>query len=471
MSMQKFAEIVTQALSGQKWRTYEKYRDSGVEWVGMVPKHWVNWKITHAFKLIGSGTTPPSSNPEYYDGDIPWVNTSELKDGFILNTQKKITPKALADISVFRVYPSNTLLIALYGATIGKVGILCIPATINQACCALSFPDKLNIRFTFYWFIAHRQLLISLAEGGGQPNINQEIIRSLRIPAPSQTEQHAIAAFLDHQTARIDALITKKEQHIALLQEKRAALISQAVTQGLHPDVPMKDSGVEWLGMVPEHWKVRRLKFVAKVMPGLAKGRNLGERDTVELPYLRVANVQDGYLDLSDIAMTVVGIDEIARYSLETGDILMNEGGDFDKLGRGYVWSGEISPCLHQNHVFAVRTNLGIDPYWINLIALTSYAKYYFIIKSKQSTNLASISSTNLKELPLVFPPDEEQKAIMVYLNQQTQKIDALISTITDGIKKLQEYRTALISAAVTGKIDVRGMAAEEVGAVEGAAN
>jgi type I restriction enzyme, S subunit len=218
-----------------------------------------------------------------------------------------------------------------------------------------------------------------------------------------------------------------------------------------------KDSGVEWLGEIPAHWEVKRLKFVADVLSGVAKGRDLGQKDVVELPYLRVANVQDGYLDLADIATIIVGVDEVERYSLKYGDVLMNEGGDFDKLGRGYVWEETIAPCLHQNHVFAVRPHSGVDPYWISIITLTSYAKHYFILKSKQSTNLASISGTNLKELPVLMPPEGERNEILLYVKDATAKIDALISRIQEGIEKLREYSTALISAAVTGKIDVRG--------------
>jgi len=275
-------------------------------------------------------------------------------------------------------------------------------------------------------------------------------------------EQLAIAAFLDHKTARINALIAKKERLIELLQEKRAALISHAVTKGLDPTVPMKDSGVEWLGEVPSHWEVKRLRFVADVLTGVAKGRDLGQKDVVEIPYLRVANVQDGYLDLADIATIIVGVDEVERYSLKYGDVLMNEGGDFDKLGRGYVWEEIIAPCLHQNHVFAVRPHFGVNPYWISIITLTSYAKHYFILKSKQSTNLASISGTNLKELPVLMPPEDELNEIMLYTKDATAKIDALISRIRGGIEKLREYSTALISSAVTGKIDVRGEIASQ---------
>jgi type I restriction enzyme S subunit len=215
-----------------------------------------------------------------------------------------------------------------------------------------------------------------------------------------------------------------------------------------------KDSGVEWLGEIPEHWEVKRLKFIAYIQSGVAKGRDLGGRNIVELPYLRVANVQDGYLDLSDIAKITVGKDEVERYLLRAGDVLMNEGGDYDKLGRGAVWQGQIEPCIHQNHVYAVRPHKGIDPYWINTVTLTSYAKHYFILKSKQSTNLASISSTNLKELPVVIPPVSECKAIASFLDRETAKIDALIAKKERLIELLQEKRTAIISHAVTKGLD-----------------
>src|SRR5260370_960669 len=317
-----------------------------------------------------------------------------------------------------------------------------------------------SIYYKFLWRLLQSRefvdAVVSQSVGVSYPAIKPSRLADLPVWLPPLSEQHVIAAFLDREMVRINELIAKEERLIELLQEKRAALISHAVTKGLDPGVKMKDSGVEWLGEIPAHWEMRRLKFMADVLNGVKKGRDLGQKDTVELPYLRVANVQDGYLDLSDIATIPVGIDEVERFSLHVGDVLMNEGGDFDKLARGYVWNGEISPCLHQNHVFAVRPHTRIDPYWISMITLTSYAKHYFILKSKQSTNLASISATNLKELPVIVPPDTERIEILFHIKEETTRIDALISKIGEAIEKLKEYSAALISAAVTGKIDVR---------------
>ena len=227
---------------------------------------------------------------------------------------------------------------------------------------------------------------------------------------------------------------------------------SQSGTRVPYP--AYKNSGVPWLGSVPAHWEVKPLKFVANVHTGLAKGRALASSETMEVPYLRVANVQDGYLDLSDVATIPATLQEARQYALQTGDVLMNEGGDFDKLGRGAVWEGQIDPCLHQNHVFAVRCGSMLEPAWLSLITSTPYAKHYFILNSKQSTNLASISSTNLKELSLLVPPAQERIAIRRYLERHTAKLDTLVAKKERLIALLEEKRAATISQAVTRGLD-----------------
>jgi type I restriction enzyme S subunit len=276
---------------------------------------------------------------------------------------------------------------------------------------------------------------------------------------PSPEEQIAISDFLDRETARIDNLIAEKQNFINLLKEKRQALISHVVTKGLNPKVRMKDSGIEWIGEVPEHWVIRKLKYTARIQSGIPKGKDLSNKETISVPMLRVANVQDGYLNLDDIHQIEIEPSELERYSLQYGDVLMNEGGDNDKLGRGAVWREQISPCIHQNHVFAIRTH-SIEPEWLELLTQSSYAKFHFYYSSKQSTNLASISSTNIKLTPLLIPPVEERTAIIEYLREEMSKSDTLFNEVAKSVELLKEHRTALISAAVTGKIDVRNQAA-----------
>lgn len=313
-----------------------------------------------------------------------------------------------------------------------------------------------------YWVIrsdGFRETVESYAKPAiNQASISQSSLLSIGICTPSKEEQTAIATFLDRETAKIDALMAEQEKLIALLQEKRQAVISHAVTKGLEPNVPMKDSGVEWLGEVPVHWAVKALKFIATVQTGIAKGKDNSGKETIKVPYLRVANVQDGYLALDDMAEIEIPASDLPRYLLQSGDVLMNEGGDFDKLGRGHVWRGEVASCIHQNHVFAVRP-LGVSSEWLNAITGSGYAQFYFMTRSKQSTNLASISSTSVMQLPVVLPPVEEQKAVLTFMEKQTAQFDTLMAEARTAITLLQERRTALISAAVTGQIDVRGLA------------
>jgi type I restriction enzyme S subunit len=204
---------------------------------------------------------------------------------------------------------------------------------------------------------------------------------------------------------------------------------------------------------LPAHWQLKRLKFIARVQTGMAKGKDHADADTVEVPYLRVANVQDGYLALDDVATMAVPVADVDRYRLQPGDVLMNEGGDFDKLGRGHVWHGQIDPCIHQNHVFAVRPH-GVSPAWLNAWTGSAPAQFYFMGRAKQSTNLASISSSNVMELPVPVPPPEEQVARLVFIDRETARIDALIEKKTRFIALLREKRQALITQAVTRGLD-----------------
>ena len=279
---------------------------------------------------------------------------------------------------------------------------------------------------------------------------------------PTAENSYAIADFLDRETAKIDALVARKERLIELLQEKRTALITRAVTRGLDPNVPMKDSGVEWLAEIPAHWEVRPLKSVSDLQTGLTLGKRYEGEAMTTRPYLRVANVQDGYLALDDIAEVEVPVRDVGRFELQTGDVLVTEGGDFDKLGRGYVWQEQLAQCLHQNHIFAVRPRRGaLLSHFLAFVMNSAYGRAYFTATSKQSTNLASTNSTKLRNLPVPLPGLDDQVEIKRWTERESRRIDTLVTKVRQAINHLREFRTALISAAVTGKIDVRATSAE----------
>ena len=311
-------------------------------------------------------------------------------------------------------------------------------------------------RFMFY---ALRAAAEHNAYGyGGKATIAHlpaEAFRRIRFPWPPKEEQERLADFLDAQTTQIDALIAEKEDLINKLSEYQYSITSKLMTQGLTDTGSLVQTSFPELGSLPSHWTVKRLKFLGEVRSGIAKGKDHGERDTLSLPYLRVANVQDGYVDLTEVLEIEVGVQEVERFLLKKGDVLMNEGGDNDKLGRGTVWEGQIEPCVHQNHVFAVRMFDICLAEWVARFTSTDAARTYFFLRSKQSTNLASINQSNVRELPVPMPPAEERKAILDEIRRSAKATADLVEHVKEHINRLKEYRASLISHAVTGQLDL----------------
>ncbi|MBW1654921.1 restriction endonuclease subunit S [Flavobacterium quisquiliarum] len=208
-----------------------KMKDSGIEWLGEIPEHWESWKIGHAFKKIGSGTTPESGNPIYHEnGTINWLNTGDLNDSTLNECNKKVTLKALTDYSSLKLFPSGSLVMAMYGATIGKTAIINFETTTNQACCVFCNSEIIDLKFLQYWFKAKKEHIINLSIGGGQPNVSQQILKDIRLGCPDIVEQNKIVGFLDVKTIEIDTIISKTQQEIELLKEYKTALISEVVT-------------------------------------------------------------------------------------------------------------------------------------------------------------------------------------------------------------------------------------------------
>lgn len=208
-----------------------KMKDSGIEWLGEIPEYWEVKRLSWCFSIIGSGTTPKAGEEIYYfEGNINWLLTGDLNDGDITTTTKKITNKAIEDYSSLKQYPENSIVIAMYGATIGKLGILKIPTTVNQACCVFANSTLFHYPFAFYLLLAARKEIINMSYGGGQPNISQELLKSFRVQVPTIEEQYLIVQHIETKCPQIDSQITKTKKLIDLLTEYRATLISEVVT-------------------------------------------------------------------------------------------------------------------------------------------------------------------------------------------------------------------------------------------------
>jgi type I restriction enzyme S subunit len=293
-----------------------------------------------------------------------------------------------------------------------------------------------------------------LKNGMGVPHLFQRDIRRLPAPLPPRDAQHRIADYLDAETGQIDAVIAKRRRMITLLDERARAVVSEVLPGPVTYRPDGRPAGVEGMRCV-------RLGALSLIQSGLTldEKRNSGA-DPVTMPYLRVANVQDGWLDLDDLKEVTVPRPLADRCSLRAGDVLMTEGGDPDKLGRGTVWPGEIEPCLHQNHVFAVRPDASLLPEYLALVTRTQYARVYFEMTASKTTGIASTSATKIAGFCVPLPSLAEQRRVVQSIDERLSGIDDLRSRLTRQVALLQERRQALITAAVSGEIDVPGLAA-----------
>ncbi len=294
------------------------------------------------------------------------------------------------------------------------------------------------------------------ATGSTRYGLPTSAIQSVEIPVPPFAEQAKIAEILstvDQAIERTEALITKQ-------QRIKTGLIEDLLTRGIDEQGNLRSEETHRfkdspLGRIPVEWDVVRLGSVSEIGSGLTLGNTYSGRNTVELPYLRVANVQDGYLDLAEVRTVQVPESDVRKYQLEVGDVLMNEGGDFDKLGRGSVWNGEIENCLHQNHVFRVRPMPGkLAPGYLSTVSASPYGKSFFILASKQSTNLASINSTQLKSFPIPLPEYGEQLRIEGVVRQSASTQEETGKQL----RKLRSLKTGLMQDLLTGRVRVTAL-------------
>jgi type I restriction enzyme S subunit len=294
------------------------------------------------------------------------------------------------------------------------------------------------------------------AAGSTRYGLSNGALANIPILLPSLARQQKISRVL----TSIDTGIEKTEALIAKYQQIKAGLMHDLFTRGVLPNGqlrPPREQAPELyqetvIGWIPKDWQTAKLGAMAKIVSGVTLGTKESPSDTIDAPYLRVANVQDGYLDLTEIKTVRISRKTLEYLRLQPGDVLMNEGGDFDKLGRGTVWAGEIEDCVHQNHVFRVRTDSStLLPHYLAFLSESSFGKKYFVLSSKQSTNLASINSTQLNAYPVALPSISEQHEICRCLNSVNSRIDALKAEAA----KLVKQKLGLMQDLLTGKVPV----------------
>ena len=436
-----------------KYPSYPSMKDSNVEWLGKVPSHWIVQMIKRKSRVMRGASPRPIDDPVYFDdnGEYAWVRIADVSaaDTFLRETPQRLS--SLGSSLSVKMQPES-----LFLSIAGSVGKPCIT---KIKCCIhdgfVYFPDlKCDVKYFFYIFAAG-EAYKGLGKLGTQLNLNTETVGAIRMAFPPLPEQQAIAAFLDGKTQAIDAVIQQKERLIALLQEKRQALISQAVTKGLDPDVPMKDSGIDWLGEIPAHWAVKRLKHVTSFITSGSRGWAQHYSDDGAL-FLRIGNLtRDSiHLRMNDLQfVTPPDGSEGERTRVQVGDVLVSITA---YIGSIAVVEDDLGDAYVNQHIALTRPRIAqAHPLWIgnSLLSDTGQAQFTRLLCGGTKDGLGLDDVANLI---LPIPPRDEQQAILERLNTQCLNGKRLSGTLQTQIDKLREYRQTLISAAVTGKIDVR---------------
>ena len=424
-------------------KRYVEYKDSGIEWLGEIPEDWGVSKVKYTFKVV-NGATPKSTENLYWDGDIMWVTPSDYKteDVSISSSKRSITVDGLNSCGTTLV-PEGSIIIS-NRAPIGTVGLAGNELCTSQGCKSLVKLADIEEKYYYYYFSIMSKTLNMLGRGTTFLELSSSDLSDFNIPMPNMEVQQAIADYLNQKSSAIDTLITDKQKLVDLLREKRQAVISETVIKGLDKTAKMKDSGVEWIGEIPEGWEVTPLFVVAKEN--------------------RVKNIGNGCINLLSLSYG-----NIIRKNIDTSFGLLPESFEtYQVVERGYtilrltdlqndkrsLRSGFVSEkgIITSAYVGLIPQEKVDGEFLSRLLHAYDIMKIFYGLGNgvRQSMNYA-----DLKRLPIIVPSFEEQKKIVEYLNNRTAAIDSLITDITSQIEKLKEYRQSIISEAVTGKVAI----------------
>jgi len=416
-------------------KKYETYKDSGIEWIGEIPSHWEVKTLKRLAKICNG---QDHKNVWDENGEFPIIGT-----GGVFGRANHY----------LHVGPSVIL---------GRKGTIDKPQFIESPFWSVDtayFTEiKPNVNPKLFYYLCKTIKFDLHKYGSAVPSMTQEVLSQIPFAvAASLKEQTAIAHYLDRKTAEIDELITDKKRLLELYEEEKTAIINQAVTKGIpstdvacNVSTKMKDSGIEWLGEIPEHWEVKRLKYVAEIK----LGKMLTKEDKGEMflkPYLRAANIGWLNVDVSDVKEMWFTENELPKLKLFYNDLLVSEGGD---VGRTCIWKNELDECYIQNSVHKVTMHENCEPrYFLNQFYLFGKKGAFDLIVNRIS--IAHLTVEKLREVEFIIPPHKEQQSIVRHIETEYARIDTKKAKTQQLIELLNEYRTALISEVVTGKVKV----------------
>lgn len=444
------------------------------------PDGWTREPLS-ALGKWGSGGTPSRKNAEYYGGDIPWIKIGDLRDGPVKEIEECISEAGLVNSSA-SLLPTGTLLLAMYGASIGKLGFVTVPAATNQAIASFQAFDHIDPQFVFYFLLHLKPHLIALGQGGAQPNISQTIIKQVEMAYPTIDVQRRIVARIEELFGEIEAGEQELAAAKADLGRYRRAVLKAAVTGELTRDWreqnPPNETGADLLARilaqgavskgkpvtsphirkedlpeVPEGWCWASLAQVAAVSGGVTKNSKRQQLALVR-PYLRVANVYAGRFDLNEVKTIGVEEGELARVSLRAGDLLFVEGnGSPDQIGRAAVWNGEIEDCVHQNHLIKARFREDVIAEWAMIWFMSPMGRDLILSVASSTSGLYTLSISKIAGLSLPIPPTHERREIVARVSELLSVGTETDEAIAQRQIEAARLRQSVLAAAFSGRL------------------
>lgn len=428
-----------------------------------LPQGW-EWTDLESVARWSSGGTPRAGKTEYYGGTVPWAVIGDLNDGQVLETSATITEEGLANSSAKVVQP-GTVLVAMYGS-IGKLGLAGCAMATNQAIACAVPSGAITREWLFWWLRSQRNELRAAGKGGTQANISQTVLKAWPIPVAPFGEQERIVAAVEEAFSKLDAGEAGLRIVRQLLNRLRDSILAAAVAGRLVPqdstDTPatklLADLGVEPIepedsSDLSEGWASAHLGSVTAIGGGIQKQPKRAPASN-PVPFLRVANVGRGTLDLTEVHQIEVFDGELERYGLQRGDLLVVEGnGSPDQIGRSAMWHGEIEPCVHQNHLIRVRPREVLDPSYLEMYWNSPSASQRVQAVASSTSGLHTLSTGKLKGLPVVLPPVEEQARIVAEVERQMSFVEACERAVDAGLARSAALRRSALKAAFQGRL------------------
>lgn len=441
------------------WQPYEEYVDSGITHIGSLPKSWRAMSIQRLFRIVG-GATPKSDVSAFWDGGVTWVTPADLGKtaSLAVSESARTLTTAGVDSCAAEELPAGSIILSVR-APIGSVGIAEVPMATNQGCKGL-VGKSADSKFIAYQLSVIQSDLEAVGRGTTFTELSATDLGAFRLSVPPIEEQKSISRFLDRETTKIDALIAKQEQLIATLREDRAGTISQAVTKGLDPNAEMTDSGVVWIGNTPAHWTPCRLKHVAS---SIEAGTSVNGADVPaspsEIGVLKTSCVSAGWFN-PDANKTVVD-EDLARVTCRVieGALIVNRANTPALVGSsGFVSTSH--PNLYLSDKLWQIAFEGAIPEFVHFWMGTNVYRSQIAANCVgASSSMQNLSMSDFQNTAIALPPIAEQQSIVGFITGRVRQMDTLIGKSTEMIFRLREYRSTLITDAVTGKIDVRGVA------------